>query len=302
MIGVELCLSPPKRTFGSLIEETGQCKALQMKKPIRSWMLAIWFQMVDFHFLTPPTKKTCHFFLFGKKTTCILYIYRYVYIMFRFHPDEPNKHFPKKKNMGAKGFSSLQSQWTVHRLVKVDGTKKIQSSDGSSDLEKTWSWQFFVCDLFGMLKNRGPFTQRRSLVTNSTIGDRKVTNWITWIPWFFFCFFFGGNFLPPDLLLEFKDFFLGGWPWCQVWRCTQVLALGFSLGSGGLMTQVVFVGSHRSDLLLPRWPNSRFASVFHPCPWLVAGEPPGSLKERLSAKRLKELAAEAASWVVGFEF
>ena len=64
MIGVELCLSPPKKTFGSLIEETGQCMALQMKKTICSWMVAIWFQMVDFHYLTPPTKKTSHFFLF----------------------------------------------------------------------------------------------------------------------------------------------------------------------------------------------------------------------------------------------
>jgi len=53
--------------------------------------------------------------------------------------------------------------------------------------------------------------------------------------------------------------------------------------------------------LLPRWLNSRFASVLNilGCRsppgypgWLLV-DPPGSLKERLSAKRLKELAAEA---------
>ena len=54
---------PPKKTFGSLIEETGQCKPLQMKKTIGSSMLAIWFQMVDFHYLTPLYKKDLLFFL-----------------------------------------------------------------------------------------------------------------------------------------------------------------------------------------------------------------------------------------------
>ena len=100
MIGVELCLSPQKKTFGSLIEETGQCKALQMKKPIRSWMLAIWFKMFDFHYLTPPTKKTCHFSCLGKKH----YRYIYIYIIFRFHPNETKINTSRKKNAGERIF------------------------------------------------------------------------------------------------------------------------------------------------------------------------------------------------------
>ena len=68
-------------------------------------------------------------------------------------------------------------------------------------------------------------TQRRSHRDLQRFGDRKVTNWITWMPWFFSEFFW--NFLPADVRLEFKDFFLGGWPWCQVWRCTQKTSLGF---------------------------------------------------------------------------
>ena len=99
--------------------------------PTSDWMIGNIFQAdrlvsngVIFHFF--DLKKTCHFFHFGKN------IHIYIYIIFRFHPDETNA--PSFKKIGRRMCVITENPSDVHRS-KAD--EQFQSSHGgSSDLEK----------------------------------------------------------------------------------------------------------------------------------------------------------------------
>ena len=144
----------------------------------------------------------------------------------------------------------------------------------------------------------------------STIGD-KVWSRIEspGCHAFFFQIFFLGKFSSCRSSTWIQGFFFGGAGHDVRYGDVLSTSLGFFTwfwwldeGQGKigiLFLQVVFVGSQVGSVV-PQMAELTFCQRFSPLGvvrpgypgWLLFG-PPGSLKERLSAKRLKELAAEA---------
>ena len=200
---------PQKKHLDHWLKKLVNAKLSKWRKQSVAGCWQYGFKWLISTFWLPLFKKDLPFFLVWDKN--YMYIYIYTHIIFRFHPDETNKHFPKKKNMGRKDdiITSIPVMSTGWGL-KVDGQKdSIQPWDlwpgENMILAILRSWPSLGCWVPVTLSLKG------EAKWPSTIGD-KVWSRIEspgCHAFFFSDFFLGEVFFLQIFDLNSRIFFWG---------------------------------------------------------------------------------------------